>query len=65
MKNKYLIRFFLLLSFLQLTNCATFQSEYTDPNTVEIVDDKWNETDARKTSEVLIDSMLTKAWLRR
>jgi uncharacterized protein (TIGR02722 family) len=41
----------------------SFQGEYSNPDAVEIVDDKWNETDARKTSEILIKSMLEKPWL--
>lgn len=40
-----------------------FQGEYSDPNAVEIVDDRWNESDARKYSEVLVNSMLKKSWL--
>jgi uncharacterized protein (TIGR02722 family) len=46
-----------------LSSCTTFQGEYSDPNAVEIVDDKWNETDARKSSEILIKSMIEKPWL--
>lgn len=45
--------------------CTSFQGEYRDPTEVEILDSKWNETDARKTSEILITSMLKKPWLRR
>ena len=35
-----------------------FQGEYSDPQKVEIIDDKWNETDARKTAELMITSCL-------
>lgn len=56
-----LIAMFIMLS----TGCTTFQGEYSDPETVEIIDDRWNETDARKTSEILINSMLKKPWLKR
>lgn len=41
----------------------SFEGTYSDPAKAEIVDDKWNETDARKTSEVLIASALSKPWL--
>lgn len=56
---------FVLLSFTSLSISCTpaFQGEYSDPNAVEVVDDRWNETDARKSSEVLVNSMLKKAWL--
>jgi uncharacterized protein (TIGR02722 family) len=43
--------------------CAPkFQGEYSDPQKVEIVDDKWNETDARKTAELMITSALGRPW---
>lgn len=40
-----------------------FEGEYQDPQKVEIIDDKWNETDARKTAEVMITSCLGRPWL--
>lgn len=40
-----------------------FEGEYSDPNKAEIVDDRWNETDARKTAEHMIQGMLEKPWL--
>jgi len=46
------------------TSCtSTTQAEYADPTSVEIVDDRWNETDARKTAETMINGLLEKAWL--
>jgi penicillin-binding protein activator len=47
-----------------LMGCApAFEGEYSDPKKVEIVDDRWNETDARKTAETMIKSVLEKDWL--
>ncbi len=40
-----------------------FEGEYADPAKAEIVDDKWNETDARKTAEHMIKGMVEKPWL--
>jgi uncharacterized protein (TIGR02722 family) len=40
-----------------------FEGEYADTNSVEIVDDKWNDADARKTAEHLVKSCLGKNWL--
>ncbi len=40
-----------------------FEGEYSDPAKAEIIDDKWNETDARKTAEHMIKGMLEKPWL--
>lgn len=46
------------------TSCTkSFEGEYSDPEKVEIVDDKWNETDARKTAEVMVTSCLGRPWL--
>lgn len=41
-----------------------FEGEYADPNSVEIVDDQWNETDARKTAEAMVKGMLDRPWLK-
>jgi uncharacterized protein (TIGR02722 family) len=49
---------------LGLTACTpSFEGEYSDPSKAEIVDDRWNETDARKTAEHMIQGMLEKPWL--
>ena len=61
--TKSFIRLFSLLLILFLGACTTFSGEYADPDAVEIIDTQWNETDARKTSEVLIQSMIKKPWL--
>jgi uncharacterized protein (TIGR02722 family) len=41
----------------------SFEGEYSDPGKTEIVDDRWNETDAHKTAEHMIQGMLEKPWL--
>lgn len=41
-----------------------FEGEYSDPSKTEIVDDKWNETDARKTAEHMIAGMIEKPWIK-
>ena len=41
-----------------------FQGEYSDPAKQEIVDDKWNETDARKTAQSMIEGMISKPWIK-
>lgn len=49
---------------LGATACTPrFEGEYADPAKAEIIDDKWNETDARKTAEHMIKGMLEKPWL--
>src|SRR6185503_17130202 len=54
----------LLLAVRGLTACSpSFEGEYSDPSKAEIVDDKWNETDAHKTAEHMIQGMLEKPWL--
>lgn len=47
-----------------LVGCSpSFEGTYNDPAQAEIVDDKWSETDARKTATSLINQVLTKNWL--
>lgn len=41
-----------------------FQAAYDDPKRAEIIDDRWNETDARKTAEALVGAMLKQPWLK-
>lgn len=53
----------LALGVLLATGCNSFQGNYADPNKVEIVDDKWNDTDARVVAEEMIKSALSKPWL--
>ncbi len=48
-----------------LPSCQSFEGRYADPNETRIIDVKWNEADARQTSEALVDSMLQKPWLSR
>ena len=43
--------------------CKSFEGNYADPDKVEIVNDKWNETDARLTAETMIKSALAKPWI--
>lgn len=42
---------------------STFEGTYEDPNKIQVLDDRWNDTDARLTAETMIQSALQKAWL--
>ena len=47
-----------------LAACSpSFEGTYNDPAQAEIIDDKWSETDARKTATSLIQQVLSKPWL--
>ena len=61
--DKFLLPFSFLLLLLACT--PKFQAEYSDPAAQEIVDDRWNETDARKAAEALVAAVLQKPWLHR
>ncbi len=60
-----ILQFASLFSVLVFGSACTpgFEGEYADPAKAEIVDDKWNETDARKTAEHMIKGMIDKPWL--
>ena len=66
MKNN---RFLSVIGFLFIVfstfSCTTFQGQYGNPDDVDIIDDKWNETDARVTAEKVVAKMLTKPWLTK
>lgn len=57
------LSFFALLAPVFTACTKDFEGEYADPAKTEIIDDKWNETDARKTAEHMIKGMLEKPWL--
>jgi uncharacterized protein (TIGR02722 family) len=54
----------LVLGAAGMTACQTTQGNYADPDKVEIVNDLWNESDARLTGEQMIRSALAKPWLK-
>lgn len=51
------------MTLLNVQCTKDLEGEYADPDKVEIVDDRWNETDARKTAQAQIKAMLEKPWL--
>ncbi len=58
------IKVLCLTSLLVPLSCTdSFQGEYSNPKEQEIVDDKWNPTDANKTAEVVIKAVVSKNWL--
>lgn len=49
---------------LGAASCAKdFEGTYSDPQKVEIVDDRWSESDAHKVSASMIKQVTTKPWL--
>lgn len=63
--SKVLTVSFLLAAGYATVSCSpSFEGEYSDPTRAEIVDDKWNETDARKTAETMIKGVLGRPWLK-
>ena len=53
-----------IASYLGAACSPSFEGTYSDPAKAEIVDDKWNETDAQKTANNLINAVLSKPWLK-
>ncbi len=61
------MRFFvtsIMICLLPLGCTPGFEGEYEDPAKQEIIDDKWNETDAHKTAEKMIKGMVRGEWLK-
>lgn len=46
-----------------LSACSSFQGDYGDPNQAQILDDKWNPTDATLTVEKMVKDMGQAAWI--
>ena len=53
----------MLLALYFTQSCTSFQAEYANPSEVELINDKWNETDARVSSEHLVKNALESPWL--
>lgn len=51
------------LSALALVGCSSFEGNYGDANQAEILDDRWNPTDARLTVEKMVKDMGAGAWV--
>lgn len=51
------------ISFVMAGCAPSFEGTYSDPAKEEIVDDRWNETDARKTAEAMVNSVINRPWL--
>ena len=48
-----------------VASCTSgLSGEYADPNEKEILDDKWNPTDAKKTVDDMVGACLTSPWLK-
>jgi uncharacterized protein (TIGR02722 family) len=63
MTGKFLVLAFAISGHTACTK--SFEGEYSDPDKVEIIDDKWNETDAKKTAKHMVAGMLEKPWLAK
>ena len=53
----------LLLTAIGATGCASFKGEYGDVNKAEILDDKWNPTDATNTVNKMVTDMSNAPWI--
>lgn len=57
------IAFFAVAAAVSMSSCTQkMQGEYSDPTKVEIVDDKFNETDVQSMMKVMITSALGRPW---
>lgn len=54
----------LLTVSLAFTGCASFEGDYGDPNQAQILDDRWNPTDANLTVQKMVKDMTAAPWVR-
>ncbi|WP_186645927.1 penicillin-binding protein activator LpoB [Fluviispira vulneris] len=48
---------------LPLVGCTSFQGDYGDPDQAQILDDKWNPTDATVTVKKMVKDMTAAPWI--
>ena len=54
----------LLAVSLAFTGCASFEGDYGDANQAQILDDKWNPTDATLTVQKMVKDMSAAPWVQ-
>lgn len=59
----YLSPLFVVVS-LALSGCASFEGDYGDPNQAQILDDRWNPTDATVTVQKMVTDMTAAPWVQ-
>jgi len=63
LKNRCSVVMAIVASSLVVSSCQTKQGSYVDPESIEILDDRWNDTDSRTTVEPLLKDVLGRPWL--
>ncbi|APJ03263.1 penicillin-binding protein activator LpoB [Silvanigrella aquatica] len=49
---------------LALSGCTSFQGDYGDPEQAQIIDDRWNPTDATMTVKKMVKDMSAAPWVQ-
>lgn len=49
---------------LAFSGCASFEGNYGDPNQAQILDDRWNPTDATLTVQKMVKDMTIAPWVQ-
>lgn len=63
-QHQFILAPFLLGIGLLLSSCSSFEGNYADPNQAQILDDRWNPTDANLTVEKMVKDMGTAPWIQ-
>jgi uncharacterized protein (TIGR02722 family) len=63
-KHKLILVPLLTGAALLLSSCSSFEGNYGDPNKAEILDDRWNPTDANLTVEKMVKDMGAAPWIQ-
>ena len=59
----YISPLFIAVS-LAFSGCTSFQGSYGDPDQAQILDDRWNPTDATLTVKKMVKDMTAAAWIQ-
>ncbi|WP_161597603.1 penicillin-binding protein activator LpoB [Fluviispira multicolorata] len=63
MKKVISVSSLFIASTLSLTSCTSFQGDYGDPDQAQILDDRWNPTDATQTVKKMVTDMTAAPWI--
>lgn len=63
-KHKVILTSLLAGAGLLLASCSSLEGDYGDPNQVQILDDRWNPSDANMTVEKMVKDMGSAPWIQ-
>ena len=64
LKKSLLLGFFAATAATSFVGCSSFQGDYGDADEAQILDDRWNPTDAKLTVQKMVQDMGAAPWIQ-